>query len=759
MLQVLRSMFSSTHAPKQNLSADSVERTLKLVEAALQVMGRSMKLSDLHTNHFNATCELVLGAFASPKFLEASEARRSDYIGKFRNAILSLKKETPSAQIHSDIFVKATASMSSAILGAQLEFERLHLIEEKCWLWRGWTATSSTGKTTALPLYKIYLRLGRSFTDRLHKAVQSYISVRSSNVAPLLTALASFIHTYPENMPAKLRTPEQDNFSAKLLQNPNFAERFWQGFLYWHSKAFYLEGHRLGTVSAKWNSQFKTFAYEALNKSGLFHIPSHGLPKLDIPRISGERTNIRITADGSEVKCKLLTDVPLHTSDENALKILFQDIESDLNLVLQWSEAEVRATNQRIASRLHLATQGKIRLIQPTGTNSDGHKWIANPSNPDWLSNISATFAHHGFLCESRDKIDLSSLYGPTALAARELGLPVSDVLNPYLNLLVAEHPSITPGFLTSLQLFDKRGRRSGLTEGDGIAVLHGTKRRRGPTHAAQDIVLTERGHELVLQIIELTNPLRDYLRKHGDGNWRRLILSSAQGFGYPKPYRPDPRIPGRVDKNSLALASICGLDIQKALSLIERTRLPTIRASKAVLIYIESASVAQMSTALGHAKCNERLLTHYLPAPILEFFRERWIRLFQTGIILEALKGSPYRMRAASFKTAAEMDEFLNLHAIKTIALADPKESDTSDSQVMFGLDLEILTLLTSLCAAAEISTRPINTISTYWIKLAKKLFSYIESTQCIRHDIKKLLHSAKERIDISMVESALHV
>lgn len=176
-------------------------------------------------------------------------------------------------------------------------------------------------------------------------------------------------------------------------------------------------------------------------------------------------------------------------------------------------------------------------------------------------------------------------------------------------------------------------------------------------------------------------------------------------------------------------------------------------------MIYVETGSVEAMSKALGHSQYSETLLASYLPRPIVEFFRERWIRLFQTGVILEALKGSPYRFRAAAFSSAGEMDEFLKNHALRTIAIDSASRSDeTSSSEIKFGLDVEILTLLASLCAAIDIATTSVNPIAAYWAKVARKLFAYIESPQCARHDIKVLLSKAQKQIDASLVAGALH-
>ena len=732
-----------------------VERVLKVVEGALRVIGRELRAPT--DPNFESHCELVIGALSSQTFLEATPARRRDFVGFFRNIILALAKLQTKARLRSPLFTNATSGISEHLELQRLAFERLTLVEDQVWLWRGWYATSVTNVVTALPLYNVYRALGRRYTSELHSGISLYVGSRAAGVAPLVKELATFISGYPATMPIELRPSVPLALSPDLLRDHTFADRFWRGFFVWHVSQAYAAGVRMTSITTEWNGHFVRFVEDHLAPLGIIAAPPAGMPKLDARGVPGERTHIRITPDGQEVRCNLLTDVPIRATDEQALKLLVKDIEEDLQLVLKWSQSEVDATNSRLARRRSVAKRGTVRIIQNVGSNEPGYKWQTDPSNPDWIANAAATFENYGFLTASDDQ-RLSLLYEPLAVTARELGLPVSDVLHPYLNLLVAEHPAITPSFLETLELYDKRGVLTGFVDGDRGSTLCGVKRRRGASLSPQDIPLTLNGRALILQIIDLTQPLRDYLRRKGDGKWRYLLLSSGQGFGDPKIFKTATRIPANLEKNAARLALVCGVSEERALALLKRCRLMTIRASKAVLIYVETGSVEAMAKALGHAEYNEALLSSYLPRPIVEFFRERWIRLFQTGVILEALKSSPYRFRAAAFASASDMDEFLKNHAIRTIALDPNAGTETKAPEVMFGLDVEILTLLTSLCAAVNSSKSEVNPIALYWAKLARKLFAYIESPQCMRHDIRDLLVKAHGRIDVTLVQGVLH-
>ncbi|WVV47951.1 hypothetical protein THH46_30435 [Pseudomonas sp. NA13] len=72
------------------------------------------------------------------------------------------------------------------------------------------------------------------------------------------------------------------------------------------------------------------------------------------------------------------------------------------------------------------------------------------------------------------------------------------------------------------------------------------------------------------------------------------------------------------------------------------------------------------MSEALGHKSFDPSLLARYLPAPIWDFFQDRWIRIFQAGIIIEAMDGSPYKLKASGFDTLEQVEEFLLNHSIQ---------------------------------------------------------------------------------------------
>lgn len=128
------------------------------------------------------------------------------------------------------------------------------------------------------------------------------------------------------------------------------------------------------------------------------------------------------------------------------------------------------------------------------------------------------------------------------------------------------------------------------------------------------------------------------------------------------------------------------------------------------------------MSKALGHTKYDPQLLSHYLPASILDFFQRRWILLFQKGIICESLKDSSFLFKASNFKNMEQLNTFLENHALKNIpnTFNDDKDNpkENNEAKVYISIDEEKIATLLSIGVAID-NSKDHNKISSkaiYW-------------------------------------------
>jgi len=602
---------------------------LRVFECFLQITGRKLCETDLTKQGFEDTCRSFIGALHSTKFIgythKIAYAR-----GRVWLLLLSAVSETKALLACTKIQLRKT-SVTDDVQSCVDLFNREPLVEEKVWLWRGWPSTNRDGYVTYFSMFPVYQKLGRAFTQQFYSVCDQYFSARKTQRIPCLKSLTKYIGVYSNNL------------APSDFQNPEFMGRFWRDFFAYYVTTSYGDGNGacISTLITDWRCTFRYFVTGTLIPSGLFAEPWGGFPSPKSSYIYGSHTRLITKDDGAVVKTKLLTHVPLHVSDEEAINILFEHIQHDVDVFVHWAEKTVRDTWSHYKNRHAMVKNGQVRRIQIKGTNSGGHQWKTDRNNPEHLQNAAATFAEYGYMTEADAAVH--SLYPcPLSQTAKELGLPVTGSLVSHCILLVTSHPAITPSFLEKLELFDKNGKQVGFFPTDSGYQLISHKDRRGYKLAQQIIPLTVRTTEVVTQIIALTQPLRDYLKDRKDDAWRYLLLTCCQGFAYPvriKKLSDFLGDPYRVRQLADALGDTSSLSFEKRLELATRFSLTSLRASAGVLVYLNTHSLEKMAKALGHKKYNHRLISYYLPDPLLDFFQERWVRIFQTGMIVEALK------------------------------------------------------------------------------------------------------------------------
>lgn len=333
--------------------------------------------------------------------------------------------------------------------------------------------------------------------------------------------------------------------------------------------------------------------------------------------------------------------------------------------------------------------------------------------------------------------------------------------------ILVHEHPEITPSFLEKLELFDSHGKLKCLVTEDFGYSLVGVKMRKGPQLAEQHIALSSRAAEIVLQVIAITEAPRKYLKERNSKDWRYLFLSTGLGFGTPariiKIYQ-NVSDPQQLNAFAAKISLHANIEPAEATDLASRFSLPALRATMGVLDYVENCSGPKMAAKLGHAEYNERLLARYLPAAIRAFLQSRYIRIMQTGMIVEAMKGSVHLLEAASFSTNEELNAFLSNHAVsfpsnrpsERLLQLDSDievENDESLERVIFEINLAVLTIYTSLEKAFQDHPELTNSTARYWNLIGTKLMSFIEEKKDSEPAHMEMLIEARSRANYDYV------
>lgn len=624
------------------------------------------------------------------------------------------------------------------------EFDNADLDAERSAFWQGWVVKNADGKQHHLTLWPIHLRYGAEFTEELYQAARLSILGRRDTRVPILNQFARYLAAYPY---------------AINFQNPKELGRLLTAFFEDYFRTAHAQGVGLLTASHRWQAFCILLEQHLLDQ--IWANPLPALPRPQTKKVRGANTNLRKTATGHEVKQALVTAVPLHVTDAEAKELLFRDIRRDVDLLMCWARAEIVGARERLKRRKNIAPNG---IVSTAGVASQttGLRYRLSRDNPDHLTHAAATFEARGFT-HLRDGRPVHLIYpSPSNQTAWELGIPTHTLLLAHSTILVATHPIITTSFLENLNLFDKNGQQTGFVKTDAGWYLIGNKPRKGVSKAEQRVLLNAETMRVVRDLIDLTQPIREYLRGQGDDLWRRLFLATSSLGVMPTLWRPTQEAHREVGWLAERFHATVNINAIEAEDLARRFSLKRLRSSAGVLVYLETGSVEQMAKALGHEQWNPSLLDRYLPQPIQEFFVERWIRLFQAGIICEALKNSPYLLDASSFQSMVELDAFLEHHALKRIPahLEDPDAPNHAIphlTQLVFGIEVGILTLLVSLQNAVATATGEPCGRAVMWARVAERLVPHLEA-QTEQPEFHAIVAEAKRHADAGKVEALIY-
>ena len=705
----------------QGTIARRANTLIRLFECFCDITNTDISYTYLSSSSFIKIVEEFIGALSSGELVDLPRQNTYQLIRVLALTLESLKSDIPSLLVH-----KWSPDLPDRF-SHRWEAKKRFLDTEACLYWSGWMATSRESKDIHLRIPLLWYSHGKDFACMVFDAYKRHFEKQAR---PLLTIPNTFISYLAED-PTK--------WPAETFLDPLRIEDFFKEFMRDHFFDCHKRGLNINSKLKEWGT-FINNIHQAFIDTGLWAAPfSLSLPKPYIrPGVSGAKTHVKISEDGAQVQTKLITEVPLQYTDEQAIELLFNDVRKDVSIVHAWAEYFTRDLYQRSVRRLELAKDG----VCQTGKNSE------RSLNEIGLNNLCATFESIDY-CDLVDQKNTQvKLFGfeQKYTLAQLLGLPTVNTLYPFMLLLAYEHPEITPTFLTQFTLYDKAGRLVGFTKsGEGYQLM-GYKRRRGKHLAQQKIQLTNKATNLVKQIIEITAPLRSYCRKIDDDNWRYLFLTCGRGFGKPRIAKvPSWSTSTISSQRSVRSAKDKFIDVLKefdkphaeedAIRFMRRVSLSTLRASRAVEIYLETQSVDAMAKALGHKNYSTALLSNYLPEPILAFFQTRWIRIFQKAFICEAMKSSPHLLRAASFETMEDLHQFLSNHRLRDIPrhLSNPSNEssqvDSNDGHVLISIDAGILTALLSLEKAVELSPTPkqVNGLARYWSQVSQLISNEI--------------------------------
>lgn len=399
------------------------------------------------------------------------------------------------------------------------------------------------------------------------------------------------------------------------------------------------------------------------------------------------------TVNDKQYKDKLISLVPLEIKDEKALSILKDKVNQDIQIIVAWAKQTIEEIKQ---SRLTL------RCLK-----SDDY----NISPEELRSNYG--FKNHNL---NKDIFDIETNFNEKHLFAT-------------CALLIVEHPEITESFLKKSSFSDS------LVHGmfSENLFLISKKSRKGDIFAEQKILLNDKTLPVLNDYLHLTKELRKNLVKFNHTEKEMLFVCCSNNHPL-EIKQPLEFKTSYVQKSIYSFLTDKGYSDDESQYYSNSINLSKIRSSRAVQIYFNTENTSKMAEALGHHKYNANLLSHYLPKSILDFFQERWIRVFQKGIILESVNNSDFILEATKFDTMEEVNEFIKNHTFKFNANKNEHKEEINlivNKTSYISINEVNLKALVSIYDAVKESPNKelINENAFYWSSFYEKLKQTIET------------------------------
>ncbi|EKO3642450.1 hypothetical protein M3898_002626 [Vibrio metschnikovii] len=670
-------------------------------------------------------------------------------------------------QLGLDEIKLSTIKISDDVSSCLAQFRNLQIDKTKADYLSGWQVTSKEGKSFEVHLDTLYVHFGEEFTNKIHLALTNYASTqKSSSLANALNRLKKLF------IGMSTVYNERDGLTIEVLLSTNYVQFFFHKVF----KVLFVRSQAAQNNPRDFHIQWKdiiNYYTECFINTGFFSEPHKPFIAPDWKDPKGAAPTFSVGGHTTQSEnSRWFASIPLKIKDEEAVSIIHQRVERDMAHIRYICLLKFEELLEREGRNKIFINNGLVKPLVGT----IGNVQYSNFVGADKLDNMVATFYAHGIAAKGSSYLSFLGFHGKASQLCTELNLPTSSTLNALLTLLVMEHPLITPTWLEKWELFDVNGNRVGYKQVGTQHIAVSYKSRKGSTYAQQDVVLNEFSKSIVEFLIQHTHMSREYLKGKGDVNWRKMILTATVSNVVCPSSLNNTLSSANNFYNWLQEESLfdksSDITLADAQAISEIHSLRSIRRHRGFQIYLETRSMDAVAEALGHEKKDTKLLTSYLPKPLMDFFNDRWVRQFQNAILLEAMKDSVHCFDAVNM-SAQDIEEFLNNHGINNIpenfdhgfVQQTATDNETSESlafdQLTYTISTSLLQLLMAIRLIVESSDDECSFLDIvyHWYQSAVFILDTLNSGKhSADKDLMEMLDIAtNNKLDADSVKGAL--
>lgn len=720
-------------------------RALLLFDCLLRVIDESPMSSAIAfaTARFQTLQILFYGALGSERFIDAAETSRTSLAYNFYT-VLNRLAEVTIVQF-ADHHQKVAGRIPEEFVQA---FEKLKLNDAQVRKLRPYLLTTKAGTEFNVLLGDMAPVLGEQFTDAFHGGLRTIARPKAKD-----TALRDFGTTFSQFV--CYRAANHHPISPKLLTDPAFVQIFLVDFMEYHfmkmtrRKTAVQEG-TLGSLQKLW-SRYGVY-WAALAGQKIVAAPTSAFPSGNPKLLSDDSVGHRkiktdMAGNTFVITQKLITAVPLHITDEEATRLVFEQLKTDFTIVQTWLRDHLNSFFDDYEAGLALAAE-----VQELPAADEVELATRQNANKCEFPLAIKYFkeAHGGYADTSRVPTPVyPDLAARSRISkkrlSRYLGIPSRQEAMAFMAFLASHDGRFSESALAAAKLLDSKGTRINAVETDAGLTLTVLK-ERDAGDGWHDVPLTGEVAALVRRWIEVTAPLRKHMKLYGVSGWQNLVIYTGKPLGAPARFTRSSNIHSTFRHFAREYESRLG-------NLAELVTIPRIRSTRGVLVFLESMDLTKMARELSNT--NETSLRHYLPDSLWEYFTTRWVRIFQNLLIVEATRDTSYMQRALHFSSAPEMDEFLRNHAVTPLIPAEEELMETTQEagsarkpdELMIAASPGIFATLLSISDASSQATeqgRQLAPQAVYWTEFTQRLKAHIESDAFHDRGIKQMMRAA---------------
>lgn len=537
----------------------------------------------------------------------------------------------------------STLITTEEILSYEKDYNNLEKNEDLIKFYSRWEVVTLDNVRLPFNLSNIYSKYGRAFCESYYLAIKK---IAASTIKTSFSRHVSNIY--------KLNKLFCENFSNLEQLKINLSSKNVHYIFHDFYNTLIIENLENKFCLINFHNRWRAYVdtYNLLIEYGLFEQPVY--PIL-IPKFKNTRSISHHKVEtGKIINDKLILNIPLSYSDSLAKEKIFQQINLNMKYIIDICELKCSEIKQKFDIFFELAADSAITHYYRDSNDARNicRKYLDLYYATSRVEDVVIKLG-----CNNKDLIY-------TLIPS----LPQVD-LYPFIVLLINEHPQITESWLTEWQLF-KSGKQYGYIEGQGneSSYIISNKKRKG-AKALQKIILNQNSLKIMKDILLITSLCREYLRAKGNLAYEYMLLVNNNIQSIPKQinkfYNPSTSSTKHQFNDLFYKKELLKLhpNLEAALNLADNFSLTKFRATRAVQIYLKTNSINEMANALGHETVDYRLINAYLPAPLWDYFTDRWIRIYQNSLIYEAMKDSPYLFEAVDIKTEELEEFFVNHH------------------------------------------------------------------------------------------------